>query len=183
MPISFEEQLEEGLALLREGDYDMALDVSRQLQRMEPESADGYHLEAMVMQKLNQWEKSVEALDDAIRYDPEKSGLYNLRGFARLQMEELDEAKEDFDRAIDLDDSPAAHRNRVLHMIMSDQGNEAVSYLLDRIRNNPKDVENWILMGDLMQRAGQDAKARTYYEQANKMDPENEYVKEQLEEN
>lgn len=180
--MNFEEQLEEGLALLREGDYDMALDVSRQLQRMEPESADGYHLEAMVMQKLNQWEKSVEALDDAIKYDPEKSGLYNLRGFASMQIEDLEKAREDFERAIDLDDSPAAHRNLVLYKIMNDQANEAVSYLLDRIRNNPKDVENWILMGDLMQRAGQEDKARTYYEQANKMDPENDYVKKQLEE-
>lgn len=180
--MNFEEQLEEGLALLQEGDYDMALDVSRQLQRMEPESADGYHLEAMVMQKLNQWEKSVEALDDAIKYDPEKSGLYNLRGFASMQIEDLEKAREDFERAIDLDDSPAAHRNLVLYKIMNDQANEAVSYLLDRIRNNPKDVENWILMGDLMQRAGQEEKARTYYEQANKMDPENEYVKKQLEE-
>lgn len=180
--MNFEEQLEEGLALLREGDYDMALDVSRQLQRMEPESADGYHLEAMVMQKLNQWEKSVEALDDAIKYDPEKSGLYNLRGFASMQIEDLEEARDDFERAIDLDDSPAAHRNLVLYKIMNDQANEAVSYLLDRIRNNPKDVENWILMGDLMQRAGQEEKARTYYEQANKMDPENDYVKKQLEE-
>lgn len=180
--MNFEEQLEEGLALLQEGDYDMALDVSRQLQRMEPESADGYHLEAMVMQKLNQWEKSVEALDDAIKYDPEKSGLYNLRGFASMQIEDLEKAREDFERAIDLDDSPAAHRNLVLYKIMNDQANEAVSYLLDRIRNNPKDVENWILMGDLMQRAGQEEKARTYYEQANKMDPENDYVKKQLEE-
>lgn len=180
--MNFEEQLEEGLALLHEGDYDMALDISRQLQKMEPDSADGYHLEAMVFQKLNQWEKSVEALDEAVKYDPEKSGLYNLRGFAKMQIEELEEAKEDFDRAIDLDDSPAAHRNLVLYMIMNDQANEAVSYLLDRIRNNPKDVENWILMGDLMQRAGQEGKARTYYEQANKMDPDNEYVKKQLEE-
>ncbi len=65
-------------------------------------------------------------------------------------------------------------------MIMSDEGNEAITYLLGRIKENPKDVENWILMGDLMQRAGQGAKARTYYEQAQKMAPDNEYVKEQL---
>lgn len=179
--MNFEEQLEEGLSLLREGDYDHSLDLSKQLQRMEPESADGYHLEGMVMQKLNQWEKSIKALNLAISCDPEKSGLYNLRGFANLQLENLEEAKNDFDRAIDLDDSPAAHRNLVLYMIMNDQGNEAIAYLLDRIRNNPKDVENWILMGDLMKRAGQEQKALTYYEQANKMDPDNEYVKKQLE--
>lgn len=180
--MKFEEQLEEGLALLHEGDYDHALDISHQLQKMESDSAEGYHLEGMVFQKLNQWEKSIDALDKAIKRDDQNSGYYNLRGFANLQLENLDEAIEDFDKAIDLDDSPAAHRNKVLHMIMSDQGNEAIEYLLDRIKKNPKDVENWILMGDLMQRAGQGAKARTYYEQASKMDPENEYVQKQLEE-
>jgi tetratricopeptide (TPR) repeat protein len=178
--MNFEDQLEEGLSLLHEGDYDHALDISRQLQKMEPESVDGYHLEAMVMQKLNQWEKSLEALEKAISKEEEKSGLYNLRGFANLQLENLDEAREDFEKAIDLDDSPAAHRNLVLYKIMSDQGNDAITYLLDRIKKNPKDVENWILMGDLMQRAGQGAKARSYYEQAQKMDPDNEYVREQL---
>ena len=178
--MTFEEQLEEGLALLREGDYDHALDISRQLQKMEPEHADGYHLEAMVFQKLNQWEKSLDALDKAIELEPEHSGYYNLRGFANLQLDNLEDAKEDFEKAIDLDDSPAAHRNLVLYKIMSDQGNEAITYLLNRIKSNPKDVENWILMGDLMQRAGQSQKAKTYYEQAQKMDPENEYVQEQL---
>lgn len=180
--MTFEEQLEEGLSLLHEGDYDHALDISHQLQKMEPESAEGYHLEGMVFQKLNQWEKSIEALDTAIEKDDENSGYYNLRGFAHLQLENLDEAIEDFDKAIDLDDSAAAHRNKVLHMIMTDQGNDAIQYLLNRIKQNPQDVENWILMGDLMQRAGQGDKARSYYEQASKMDPENEYVKKQLEE-
>lgn len=180
--MSFEETLEEGLASLREGDFDEALDIAHSLQKMEPKAADGFHLEAMTFQKLNQWEPSVEALDKAIALEPEKSGYYNLRGFAQLQMEQLEEAEENFKKAIDLDDSPAAHRNLVLYKIMSDQGNEAITYLLDRIRNNPKDVENWILMGDLMQRAGQTEKARSYYEQAKKMDPENEYVQEQLDE-
>lgn len=178
--MNFEDQLEEGLSLLHEGDYDHALDIAHQLQKMEPESVDGYHLESMVFQKLNQWEKSIEALDNAINKKEDKSGLYNLRGFANLQLENLEEAKEDFDKAIDLDDSPAAHRNLVLYKIMSDKGNEAITYLLDRIKKNPKDVENWILMGDLMQRAGQSDKAKTYYQQASKMDPDNEYVKNQL---
>lgn len=178
--MSFEEKLEEGLSSLREGDFDVSLDIAHKLQKIEPEAADGFHLEAMVFQKMNQWEPSVDALNKAIDLEPGKSGYYNLRGFAKLQMEELADAEEDFNRAIDLDDSPAAHRNLVLHKIMNDQGNEAIDYLLDRIRGNPLDVENWILMGDLMQRGGQAEKARSYYEQARKMDPENEYVKKQL---
>lgn len=178
--MKYEDQLEEGLSLLHEGDYDHALDIAHQLQKKEPEYSDGYHLEGLVFQKLNQWEKSIDALEQAIDLEDQNSGYYNLRGFANLQLENLDQAIEDFDKAIDLDNSPAAHRNKVLYMIMNDQGNEAITYLLERIKNNPEDVENWILMGDLMQRAGQSAKAKTYYEQASKMDPDNEYVKEQL---
>lgn len=178
--MNFEEQLEEGLSLLKEGDYDHAIDISHQLQKMEPEQADGYHLEAMVFQKLNQWEKSIKVLNTAIKLEEEHSGYYNLRGFANLQLDNLEEAQEDFEKSIDLDDSPAAHRNLVLYKIMSDKGNEAITYLLNRIKQNPKDVENWILMGDLMQRAGQAAKAKTYYQQAQKMDPENEYIQQQL---
>jgi len=178
--MNFEDKLEEGLSLLHEGDYDHALDIAHSLQKQQPDYADGYHLEGLVFQKLNQWEKSIEALEKAIDLEEEHSGYYNLRGFANLQLENLELAIEDFEKAIDLDDSPAAHRNKVLYMIMSDNGNEAITYLLDRIKKNPKDVENWILMGDIMQRAGQEAKAKTYYEQASKMDPENEYVQKQL---
>jgi Tfp pilus assembly protein PilF len=36
-------------------------------------------------------------------------------------------------------------------------------------------------MGDLMKKGGHDEKAKTYYEQALKMDPGNEYVKDLLE--
>jgi len=182
MSMNYEDQLDEGLAVLKDEDYDHALDISHKLQKMEPNTSDGYHLEAMVFQKLNQWEKSTQALDTAVALDKEKSGYYNLRGFAKLQLDDAESAKEDFEKAIDLDDSPAAHRNLVLYMIMDDQGNEAIEYLLNRIKENPKDVENWILMGDLMQRAGQDAKAQTYYQQAQKMAPDNEYIRKQLSE-
>src|SRR5699024_11276487 len=112
---------------------------------MESQNADGYHLEGMVFQKLNQWEKSIEALEKAIKRNDQKSGFYNLRGFANLQLENLDEAKEDFDKAIDLDDSASAHRNLVLYTIMDVEGNEAINYLLGGIEEEPRDVEDWIV--------------------------------------
>lgn len=178
--MNYEDQLEEGLSLLNEGDFDHALDIAHQLQKKKPEYSDGFHLEGLVFQKLNQWEKSIEALEKAIDLEEENSGYYNLRGFANMQLENLDQAIEDFDKAIDLDDSPAAHRNKVLYMIMNGEAGKANEYLLNRIKQNPKDVENWILMGDLLQRAGQEEKAMGFYQQAKKIDPENEYINEQL---
>ena len=178
--MSFEEKHKEGYELLHEKDLDKSLDVARRLQSMKPDAPEGYTLEAEVMQKLNQWDASIKSLNEAIEIESDSGRLYNLRGYAHLNQDELEKAKEDFDRAIALEDLPASHRNVVLYKLMSGNGQDAIAYLLDRIRAQPRDVENWILMGDLMKKGGHDEKARSYYEQALKMDPENEYVKELL---
>lgn len=178
--MSFEEKHKQGYELLHEKDLDESLDTARQLQRLNPDAPEGFTLEGEVMQKLNQWKSSVKSFSTAIEKDPENGRLFNLRGYSYLNLEEADKAKEDFERAIALDDLPAAHRNLVLHKLMNGEGEKAIQYLLDRIRSSPQDVENWILMGDLMKKGGHDSKARTYYEQALKMDPGNEYVKDLL---
>lgn len=178
--MSFEEKHKEGYELLHEKDLDKSLDIARRLQQMRPEAPEGYTLEGEVMQKLNQWEQSIKSLNEAIELDNENGRLYNLRGYAHLNEDNMEQAKEDFERAIALDNLASAHRNMVLYKLMSGKGQEAISYLLDRIRSEPRDVENWILMGDLMKKGGHDQKAETYYEQALKMDPENAYVKDQL---
>ncbi len=180
--MSFEEKHKKGYELLHEKDLDRSLDMARELQKINPDAAEGYTLEAEVMQKLGQWDTSIKSLNDAIEKDPENGRLFNLRGYAHLNQDDAEKAKEDFERAIALDNLPSAHRNMVLYKLMAGSGQEAIQYLLDRIRSEPRDVENWILMGDLMKKGGHDEKAKTYYEQALKMDPENEYVKNLLEE-
>ncbi|WP_234567486.1 tetratricopeptide repeat protein [Rhodohalobacter sp. 614A] len=178
--MSFEEKHKEGYELLHEKDLDKSLDIARRLQKMRPDAAEGYTLEGEVMQKLNQWEQSIKSLNEAIELDSDNGRLYNLRGYAYLNEDHLEKAREDFDHAIALDNLASAHRNVVLYKLMSGKGQEAIAYLLDRIRSEPRDVENWILMGDLMKKGGHDQKAQTYYEQALKMDPDNVYAKDQL---
>lgn len=179
--MTFEEKHNKGYQLLHEKDLDHALDTARDLQKMNPDAAEGFTLEGEVMQKLNQWSSSIESFNDALERDPENARLYNLRGYSYLNADQPEDAKEDFDRAVILEDLPAAHRNIVLYMLMEGSGQQAMNYLLDRIRSQPKDVENWILMGDIIAKGGHKEKARTYYEQALKMDPDNEYVRDLLE--
>ncbi len=178
--MSFEEKHKKGYELLHEKDLDHSIDIARDLQKMNPDAPEGYTLEAEVMQKLGQWEPSIESLNDAIDREPESGRLYNLRGYAYLNSDQPDKAKVDLEKAIELEDLAVAHRNLVLYKLMSGKGKEAIHYLLDRIKMDPKDIENWILMGDLMKKGGHNAKAKSYYEQALKMDPDNEYVKKQL---
>lgn len=180
--MNFEEKLNKGYELLQEKDIDYALDVARELQKEFPDSHEAWYLEALVMQQLNQWDHSQKAIEKAISLSDEHAAYFNLRGNVRMQLEKLDEAEKDFDKAIEVNDSSAAHRNKVMLMLMTDRGQEAIPYLIQRIKNDPKDAENWILMGDMINKGGQPDKARTYYEQALKIDPDNEYAQRQLEE-
>ncbi|MEX2573246.1 MAG: tetratricopeptide repeat protein [Balneolaceae bacterium] len=178
--MSYEEKHKKGYELLHEQDLDHSLDIARDLQKMNPDAAEGYTLEAEIMQKLNQWSPSIDSLNDAIEKEPDDGRLYNLRGYAHLNNNEPEKARENFEKAISLNDLPAAHRHLVLYKLMSGDGKTAIEYLLDRIKSDPRDIENWILMGDLMKKGGYEEKARSYYEQALKMEPENDYVKNQL---
>lgn len=180
--MNFEEKLNKGYELLREKDIDYALDIARELQSEQPDSHEAFYLEALVMQQLNQWDKSVEAIEKALELTGDNAAYFNLRGNVRMQLEKLDEAEDDFDKAIELNDLSAAHRNKVMLMLMTNRGQEAIPYLINRIKQDPQDAENWILMGDMIKKGGQGDKARTYYEQALKIDPDNDYAKRQLEE-
>lgn len=180
--MNFEEKLNKGFELLRDKDIDHALDTARELQQENSHAHEPYYLEALVMQQLNQLDVSLNAINKAISLSEENAVYYNLRGNLYMQQEQLDKAEEDFDKAIALNDNSAAHRNKVMLMLMTNRGQEAIPYLINRIKQDPQDSENWILMGDMIKKGGQEDKARTYYEQALKIDPNNEYARRQLEE-
>ncbi|MEX0609736.1 MAG: tetratricopeptide repeat protein [Balneolaceae bacterium] len=180
--MNFEEKLNKGFELLQEKEIDYALDVARELQEEQPDSHEAFYLESLVMQQLNQWDISITAIEKALEFADDNAVYHNLRGHLFMQKEQLDKAEKDFDKAIELGDLSSAHRNKVLLMLMTDRGPDAIPYLINRIKKDPKDAENWILMGDMIKKGGQDDKAQTYYEQALKIDPDNEYARRQLEE-
>lgn len=180
--MNFEEKLNRGFELLQDKDIDHSLDIARELQKDNPESHEAHYLEALIMQQLNQLDMSLKSIEKAMDLGENNAAYHNLRGNIHMQKEDLEDAEKDFDKAIELSDSSSAHRNKVMLMLMTDRGQEAIPYLIGRIKADPQDAENWILMGDMIKRGGQDDKARTYYEQALKIDPDNEYAQRQLEE-
>ncbi|MEQ9308126.1 MAG: hypothetical protein RLN90_01650 [Balneolaceae bacterium] len=180
--MNFEEKLNRGFELLQDKDIDHSLDIARELQKENPEAHEAFYLESLIMQQLSQFDMSFSSITKAMEISDDNAVYFNLRGNLYLQKEELKEAEKDFDKAIEISDSSAAHRNKVMLMLMTDRGPEALPYLIGRIKADPQDAENWILMGDMIKRGGQEDKARTYYEQALKIDPGNEYAQRQLEE-
>lgn len=180
--MNFEEKLNRGFELLQDKDIDHSLDIARELQKENADAHEAYYLEALIMQQLNQYDMSLTSIEKAMSIADDNAAYFNLRGNLYLQKEELKKAEDDFDKAIEASDSAAAHRSKVMLMLMTDRGQEAIPYLIGRIKASPQDPENWILMGDMIKRGGQTDKARTYYEQALKIDPDNEYAQRQLEE-
>lgn len=166
------DKIQEGIRLINEEAYDKSVTLAKEIQEADPDSSDGYHLEAIALQHMFKWQDSITALNKAIEHSPYDASLYSVRAFAKMSTEDFIGAEEDLDEAIDLEDYEPAHRNKVILKIIKNNSEEAINYLLDRLEKNPKDVENWILMGDLMKRVGMDDKADTYYEQAKELNPE-----------
>ena len=177
MTMAYNEQIQEGIRLINAGEFQASIDLAQTIQQDQPDSADGYHLEAIGKQHLYEWEASIKALNKAIELAPYDAGLYSLRAFAKMSTEDLAGAEKDLNEAIELEDFEPAHRNLVILNILRDKSEQAIEYLLNRLHTNPDDVDNWILMGDLMKRVGMHDKAQTYYDQARKLDPENPNLK------
>lgn len=180
--MDFEEKLNKGFELYQDKDIDKALDITRELQKENMQAHEPWYLESLIMQQLSQYDLALDKINEAIEIDVDNAVYINLRGNIHMQKEDLEEAESDFDTAIELANLSSAHRNKVMLMLMTDRGAEAIPYLIDRIKKDPRDPENWILMGDMIKRGGQEDKARTYYEQALQIDPDNDYARRQLEE-
>lgn len=169
---TYDAQLETCLQSLEKGDFKQCLELTTELQKKYPESAEAFHVEAMAHQFQFNWNESIKALDRAIENAPYDASLYNLRAFAKMNLDELSDAENDLTEAIELEDLEVAHRNRVLLYILREKYDDAAQYLYNRLVTNPDDVENWLMMGDLLKRAGFDEKAATYFDEARRRAPD-----------
>lgn len=161
--------LEKGLVEFEEGRLDQALQTAKKLQTEEPTNSEGFHLEGLIEQSRQNWEQSIEAFTKAIIQSPYDPSLYNFRGFAHMSLGNLVPADVDFREAIDLEDFEPAHRNHTLWLIINDRIDEAVEYLTVRIQLKQDDAENFLLMGDLLSRAGYTERGQTYFDKAKEL--------------
>lgn len=175
----FNDLVGKAIELVNSEKYDEAMELAKNLQELKPDNADGYHLQALCCQYRYEWENSITALNKAIECSPYDANLYNARGFAYMSLGNYDNSHSDFEEAIKLEDLEQAHRYKALWYILQDQSEEGIAYLITRLKANPGNVENWLFMGDLMSRAGFEDKALTYYQQAQKIDPNHPDVKNQ----
>ena len=63
--MNIEEKLSRGFELLKEKDIDHSLDIAREVQEEAPDTLEGYYLEALIMQQLNQMDISFSCIEKA----------------------------------------------------------------------------------------------------------------------
>jgi tetratricopeptide (TPR) repeat protein len=164
-----EKLLESGLKALESSDFAGALKIAQEIISQFPTDSEGYHLEGLTYQSEQSWENSITSFTNAIGESPYDPNLYNFRGFAYMNLGEMTKAEIDFKEAIDLEDFEPAHRNYVLWLILKDRIDEAIEYLTNRIQTKQNDSENFLMMGDLLSRAGYTENAESYFKVAKEL--------------
>ena len=95
--MNIEEKLSRGFELLQEKDIDHSLDIAREVQKEAPDTPEGYYLEALIMQQLNQMDISFSCIEKAIDRSDNNGVYLNLRGHIHMMKEDLEKAEVDFD--------------------------------------------------------------------------------------
>lgn len=170
---TFDTLLNRGIEFITTKQFTEALAVAREIQALDSDSADGFHLAAIALQHAYKWEESLKELEQAILNAPYDAGLYSLRGFAFMSLNQHEKAEADFQEAISLEDFEPAHRNLVLLRIVQNRSEEAIEMLTNRIKKNPGNVENLTMMGDLLTSIGNPEKAEGWYAAAEEASSEN----------
>jgi tetratricopeptide (TPR) repeat protein len=164
--MQFNAELQKGLEFIETNKFESAISIAKSMQNTFPTKYEGYHLAAIACQYLQDWKQSIAFLTQAINLNNSDAELFNLRGFAYLSLLDLTKAEVDFLVAIKIADHAAAHRNLGLLLILRGDIAEGLNYLLDRIKDEPSDPLNWVIVGDLLTGEGMHDKAQSYYKRA-----------------
>lgn len=87
---------------------------------LEPDQLDQWIWLAQTYGDLNQPDKALEAVNDALRYFPDKPQLYFLRAATSVTNEDYDKAIPDLEHAIAVDDSANLKFSSTLHCTLGD---------------------------------------------------------------
>ena len=109
----FAKLFESALALHKEGQFQEALAMYEQLQRIRPNQFAVLQLIGALFAQTQHFEQAVEYLTKALRIDPNQPAVHSNLGFALKALKRFDEALAFLDRALELDANYSeAHNNR-----------------------------------------------------------------------
>ncbi len=116
-----------GSAYQLTGDLKSAERDYRQAGLVDPNLATAFANLGAVLRKLERYEESVDAYDDAIKIDGDDAMFHNNRGYSNYLAGSYEDAVEDFKRSIEIDENYAyAHNNLASAYIKLEEYKKAI---------------------------------------------------------
>ena len=124
--------------------------------------------------ELEEYEKAIENIDDAIKLNPNEDRYFILRGSSKYLSDQYEEAIKDFDEAIKLDpENEYSWDFRGRSKYFSGQKEEAIKDLDKAIKLDPENPYSWDIRGRSKYFSCQYEEAIKDLDKAIKLDPEN----------
>ncbi len=170
-----------GISLLKQGEFQNAIDVFSQLIELEPENPDAYRNRGVAYMKLAQYDAAISDFESALKIRPEIKGIYSNLGVAWYYKKEYQKAITYYDKEIELkSDNHYAYFNRALCRAALEQLKEGLEDVKDSLRLYPNHYPALCLKGDLLAALGNEFEAMAAYEKAIELNPKQEYARKRL---
>ena len=92
----------EGLAFVKQGKLESAIERFDQAIKIDPDFVPAYNNRGYVYNVLEQYQRAIEDYNEAIRLEPENAVAFNNRGFSQRNLGRYQGALDDFNEAIRL---------------------------------------------------------------------------------
>jgi tetratricopeptide (TPR) repeat protein len=143
--------LDAGIQLMNEEKYDLALNEFKSAVSANPKSAESYYQRGRCYLNLGKNAEAKKDLDKAIELDP-KGIYYNTRGLAYENLNDTIRAHSDFGLAISKDSTNSQFYYNMGRMLeMEQHPKAALEFINSAIAKGPKDGNNYVKKGDLLQ--------------------------------
>jgi tetratricopeptide (TPR) repeat protein len=159
---------------LRQKQYAEAIKSYQQALDRNPESTDGLRglMNTYIVQK--QLDQAIVAARTQIAKSPNTSGFYDLLGSALFQKKDFNGAETAFRKAVELD---ANNSDALLKLAQAQAAEGSVSQALatyqQSIKDHPREISFYILAGMMYESQSNWDQAKTMYQQALNIQPEN----------
>ena len=170
-----------GVASLKQGDFQEAIDVFSRLIDQDPLNPDVYRNRGVAYMKVNNYDAAISDFESALKIRPDIKGIYSNLGVAWYYKKEYARAISYYDREIQFKtDNHYAYFNRALCRAAQGSTEQALDDVNESIRLYPEHYPAVCLKADILAAMGRETAAITVYEQAMALDPEQAYAKKRL---
>ena len=107
----FKKFYNEGVQLLKEGNYEGALQSFDKATKINPSKANAWHNKGLTYDKLNRYDEAISAYDIATFLDPANAATWNAKGTTLFNKGLYNESLTSYDKAIKLEPANTEYQN------------------------------------------------------------------------